>query len=143
MTEKSKVMAVADQVFAELKAAGIRLKMDDREEVSSGFKYQRLGNARRPFADRDRTQGCGKRIGRARPPRRRGKRAESHSFPRRISPRPSTDSDRDLKPRMLKRATEFRDSHIFDPKTYDELKEVVQNGWAFRGGAEAKNAKPK
>ncbi len=32
---------------------------------------------------------------------------------------------------MLIRATEFRDSHIFDPKTYDELKEVVQNGWAF------------
>ena len=32
---------------------------------------------------------------------------------------------------MLKRATEFRDSHIFDPKTYDELKDVVQNGWAF------------
>jgi prolyl-tRNA synthetase len=32
---------------------------------------------------------------------------------------------------MLARATAFRDSHIFDPKTYAELKQVVENGWAF------------
>jgi len=32
---------------------------------------------------------------------------------------------------LLKRATEFRDANIHDPKTYEELKEVVTNGWAF------------
>ncbi len=32
-------MEVADRVFAELKEAGIRIKMDDREEVTPGFKY--------------------------------------------------------------------------------------------------------
>jgi prolyl-tRNA synthetase len=37
--EKTKVMEVADRVFAELKAAGIRIKMDDRDNVSSGFKF--------------------------------------------------------------------------------------------------------
>ena len=37
--EKSKVMEVADRVFKELKDAGIRIKMDDRDNVSSGFKF--------------------------------------------------------------------------------------------------------
>ncbi|HZM20589.1 MAG TPA: proline--tRNA ligase, partial [Anaerolineales bacterium] len=38
-TEKSKVMEVADRVFKELKEHGIRIKMDDRDNVSSGFKF--------------------------------------------------------------------------------------------------------
>ncbi len=37
--EKAAVMAVANKSFAELRAAGIRLKMDEREEVTPGFKY--------------------------------------------------------------------------------------------------------
>jgi prolyl-tRNA synthetase len=37
--EKDRVMEVADRVFLELKAAGIRVKMDDRDNVSSGFKF--------------------------------------------------------------------------------------------------------
>ena len=32
---------------------------------------------------------------------------------------------------MYQKALDFRDSHIFDPKNYDEMKEVLQNGWAF------------
>ena len=37
--EKSAVLALAAQVTATLKAAGIRVKLDDREEVSAGFKF--------------------------------------------------------------------------------------------------------
>ena len=32
---------------------------------------------------------------------------------------------------LLERATAFRDSHIHDPRNLDELRQVVQNGWAF------------
>jgi prolyl-tRNA synthetase len=32
---------------------------------------------------------------------------------------------------LFDHAQAFRDSHIYDPKDYDELKEVVENGWAF------------
>lgn len=32
---------------------------------------------------------------------------------------------------MLKKATDFRKSNTFEPKTYDEFKEVVQSGWAY------------
>ena len=31
---------------------------------------------------------------------------------------------------MLKRATEFRDANTFEPKDYDEFKEVIENGFA-------------
>ena len=37
--EKEKVMEVADRLFAELKTAGVRVKFDDRDNVSSGFKF--------------------------------------------------------------------------------------------------------
>jgi prolyl-tRNA synthetase len=32
---------------------------------------------------------------------------------------------------MLKQATEYRDANIHDPKDYEELKEVVKDGWAL------------
>ena len=37
----------------------------------------------------------------------------------------------DIQKALLERATAFRDAHIFEPKDYEELKEVVQNGWAY------------
>ena len=37
--EKSVVLEAVDRVAAELKAAGIRLKVDGREEVTPGFKF--------------------------------------------------------------------------------------------------------
>src|SRR5687767_8246764 len=38
-TERGKVMEVANRIFQELKTANIRVKMDDRDNVSSGFKF--------------------------------------------------------------------------------------------------------
>ncbi len=32
---------------------------------------------------------------------------------------------------LLDKATEFRKTHTFEPKDYEEFKSVVQNGWAF------------
>lgn len=37
--EKALVIRLADSVFAELKSAGIRVKMDDRDQYTPGFKY--------------------------------------------------------------------------------------------------------
>jgi prolyl-tRNA synthetase len=37
----------------------------------------------------------------------------------------------DIQKSLLERATAFRDSHIYDPKDYTELTQVVQNGWAY------------
>ena len=37
----------------------------------------------------------------------------------------------DIQKSLLKRATEFRDSNIHNPKNYEEMKDVLSNGWAF------------
>ena len=55
----------------------------------------------------------------------------SPSSRRRVWPRRSATCWSDIQKSLLERATAFRDSHIFDPKDYAELTEVVQNGWAY------------
>ncbi|PKO12335.1 MAG: proline--tRNA ligase [Chloroflexi bacterium HGW-Chloroflexi-10] len=37
----------------------------------------------------------------------------------------------DFHQRLLQRATEFRDSHIFEAKDFAEFKQIIQEGWAF------------
>ena len=128
--EKSKVMEVADKVFFELKAAGIRTKMDDREEVTPGFKFNdwelRGVPVRIEIGPRDVEKGS-VALARRDVPGREGKSFVPHAG------LASTVSGllSEIHSSMLKRASEFRDANIHDPRTYDELKEVVANGWAF------------
>ena len=37
----------------------------------------------------------------------------------------------DVQASLFNRAKAFRDDHIYDPKDYEDLKEVVKNGWAY------------
>jgi prolyl-tRNA synthetase len=37
----------------------------------------------------------------------------------------------DIHNSLYKRAVEFRDNHISEPRDYEEFKQIVQNGWAF------------
>jgi len=128
--EKSKVMEVADRVFFELKAAGIRIKMDDREELTPGFKYNdwelRGVPVRIEIGPKDVEKGS-VALARRNVPGREGK-----SFVPQAG-LASTVSGllSEIHSSMLRRATDYRDANIHDPKTYDELKEVVANGWAF------------
>lgn len=128
--EKSKVMEVVNRIFAELKTAGIRLKMDDRDNVSSGFKFNdwemRGVPVRIEVGPKDVEKGCVALARRDRP----GKQGKSFV--------PQTGLDLtvsgllvEIQDSLLKRATEFRDANIHDPKDYDELKKVVADGWAF------------
>ena len=41
------------------------------------------------------------------------------------------DRLKDIQQAIYDKALAFRQAHIFEPKTYDELKQVVENGWAF------------
>jgi len=128
--EKSKVMEVADKVFFELKAAGIRIKMDDREELTPGFKYNdwelRGVPVRIEIGPRDVEKGS-VALARRDVPGREGK-----SFVPQAG-LASTVSGllSEIHSSMLRRATDYRDANIHDPKTYDELTDVVTNGWAF------------
>ena len=135
--EKNKVMAVADRIFVELKAAGIRIKMDDRENVSSGFKFNdwemRGVPVRIEIGPKD-VEKNSVALARRDKPGREGK-----SFvPQAGLIETVNQLLVDIQASLLKRATEYRDANIHDPKDYEELKQVVQNGWALSYWCESK-----
>lgn len=130
LDEKSKVMKVADEVFSELKAAGIRIKMDDRDEVTPGFKYNdwemRGVPLRIEVGPKDVEKGS-LALARRDIPGREGK-----SFvPRTNVVRTVNQLLSEIHESMLKQATDYRDANIHDPKDYAELQNVLKDGWAF------------
>jgi prolyl-tRNA synthetase len=108
--EKASVMEVADRVFMELKAAGIRVKMDDRDNVSS--KDVEKGSV--ALARRDK-------------PGKEGKTFVSQTDLASTVAGLLTD----IQASLLKRAAEYRDANIHEPKDYEDLKRIVTDGWAF------------
>ncbi|HLA06228.1 MAG TPA: His/Gly/Thr/Pro-type tRNA ligase C-terminal domain-containing protein, partial [Anaerolineales bacterium] len=128
--EKGRVMEVADRVFAELKAAGIRIKMDDRDNVSSGFKFNdwemRGVPVRVEIGPRDVEKGSVTLARRDKPGR------EGKTFIQQAGLAPTVSLLlEEIQGSLLQRATEYRDSNIHDPKDYDELKKIVTDGWAY------------
>ncbi len=128
--EKAKVMEVADRVFKELKDAGVRIKMDDRDNVSSGFKFNdwemRGVPVRVEIGPKDVEKGSVALARRDRPGR------EGKSF---VSQTGLVETVNNLlteiQAALLRRATEFRDANIHEPKDYEDLKRIVADGWAF------------
>jgi prolyl-tRNA synthetase len=128
--ETTAVMEAVNRVQAELKAAGVRIKVDDRTEVTPGFKFNdwemRGVPLRIEIGPKDVEKGTVALARRDKPGR------EGKSFvPQAGLGALVTDLLVDIQKSLLERATAFRDSHIFDPKDYTGLKEVVQNGWAY------------
>jgi prolyl-tRNA synthetase len=128
--EKSLVMPVVERVAGELKDAGFRLKVDSREELTPGFKFNdwemRGVPLRIEIGPKDVEKGS-VALARRDIPGKPGKSFVSQDGL-------ATQVDGILKTiqqSMLERATAFRDSHIHDPGTYAELAEIVQDGWAF------------
>jgi len=128
--EKNAVMAVADRVFAELKAAGFRLKMDDREEVTPGFKYNDWEMRGVPLRIEIGPKDVEKEsvaLARRDKPGREGKSflpqaGLAGTVERLLS---------EIQAALLEKATAFRDSNIHDPKDYAELTKALQNSWAY------------
>jgi len=140
--EKAKVMEVADRVFAELKAAGIRIKMDDRDNVSSGFKFNdwemRGVPLRLEIGPKDVEKGSVALARRDKPGR------EGKSFVSQTDLAVTVSGAlSEIQSALLKRATEFRDANIHDPKDYEELKQVVMDGWAFSWWCESRECEAK
>jgi prolyl-tRNA synthetase len=126
--ERSAVMLVVERIKAEL--VEFRLKVDDRTEVTPGFKFNdwemRGVPLRIEVGPKDVEKGMVALARRDRPGR------EGKSFaPQAGIAAAVADLLTDIQKSLLARATAFRDSHIFDPKAYAELMEIVQNGWAY------------
>ncbi len=127
--EQSQVMAVATQLHKQLSTC-FRVKVDDRSEVTPGFKFNdwelRGVPLRIEIGPKDVEKGVLTVARRDIP----GKAGKTTIHPNNLEAQFAQLLD-DIHHALLKRATQFRDEHIFDPKDYEELKEVVQHGWAF------------
>ncbi len=126
--EQSKVLAAVQEVEKQL--SGWRYKVDLRTEVTPGFKFNdwelRGVPLRIEIGPKDVENGVVTLARRHLP----GKTGKSALPVDQLSNRIGLVLD-EIQAALLERATRFRDEHIFDPKNYDELKDVVQNGWAF------------
>jgi prolyl-tRNA synthetase len=128
-TEITSVMEVVNRVHAELKDSGIRVKVDDRTEVTPGYKFNdwemRGVPLRVEIGPKDIEKGTVTLARRDRPGREGKSFVQQTHLPKTVS-----DLLANIQKSLLERATIFRDTHIFEPKDYTELTQVVQNGWA-------------
>lgn len=126
--EKSKVMPVVERLRSEL--AAFRIKVDDRTEVTPGFKFNdwemRGVPLRLEIGPKDVEKGVVTAARRDIP----GKAGKTALIMEHIDGQVAALLT-EIHASLYEKAVAFRDSHIFDPKDYDELKEVVQNGWAY------------
>jgi len=126
--EQSKVLAAVQQVEKQL--SGWRFKVDLRTEVTPGFKFNdwelRGVPLRIEIGPKDVDNGVVTLARRHLP----GKAGKSTLPLDQLSNQIGSVFE-EIQAALLERATRFRDEHIFEPKHYDELKEVVQNGWAY------------
>ncbi|HHY88482.1 MAG TPA: proline--tRNA ligase [Chloroflexi bacterium] len=126
--ERAKVMPVADQVFQALK--GFRVKLDDRTEVTPGFKFNdwelRGVPLRIEIGPRDVEKGV-VTAARRDIPGKAGKTA----LPIEGLAAQVDELLKTIQSALLERATAFRDAHISEPADYDGLKEAVKDGWVY------------
>ena len=137
--EKSKVLPVVEKVRQQL--AAFRLKVDNREGMTPGFKYNdwemRGVPLRIEIGPKDVEKNSVALARRDRP----GKAGKSF-VPQEGLDLVVTDMLKDIQASMLASATEFRDSHNTEVKDYPELTAAVENGWALAwwcGSAECEN----
>jgi prolyl-tRNA synthetase len=128
--EQSAVMEVVERVQRELKAAGVRVKVDSREGYTPGFKFNdwemRGVPLRIEIGPKDVEKGS-VALARRDQPGRAGK-----SFvPQAELAERVPDMLAAIQTALLERATAFRDANIHDPRDYSELQEIVKDGWAF------------
>ena len=127
--EKEKVMAAVDQVKAEL--ADFRVKVDDRTEVTPGFKFNewelRGVPLRLEIGPKDLEKGT-VALARRDIPGRDGK-----SFvPQENISATVSEMLKTIQANLLEKATLFRDEHIYEPKDYEEFKEIIaEDGWCY------------
>ena len=125
--EKAVVMECVDKVMAQLKE--FRVKLDDRTELTPGFKYHewelRGVPLRLEIGPKDVEKNSVMAARRDIP----GKPGKSF-----LSQDNLADQVRDLldtiQNGILVKAEKFRDENIHEAKTYDDLKGIVENGWA-------------
>jgi len=136
--EKSAVLAATERMKQELIDAGVRVKVDERENLTPGFKYNdwelRGVPLRMEIGPRDVANSV-VMLARRDIPGRDGKQSVSQEgIAQTVQAHLKTIQDN-----LLAKATQFRDDHTYEATTYDEFKERVQHGFvrAWWAGSDA------
>ena len=127
--EKGEVMAATERIQAELTAANIRVKLDTRENLSPGFKFNdwemRGVPARIEIGPKDVAKNS-VALARRDVPGREGKQfVAQEGLAGRVQ-----DLLVEIQANLLARATQFRDENTHEPANYTDFQEVVKNGFA-------------
>lgn len=126
--EKSLVLPVVARVEQELQ--NFRFKTDCREEVTPGFKFNdwemRGVPLRIEIGPKD-IQKATLAFARRDMPGKAGKTSVQHNqLEAQVA-----EALQSIQASMFERALSFRRNHTFEPKAYEELKSIVDRGWAY------------
>ena len=128
-SEKTPVMEAVARVKAELEAAGVRVKVDDRENLSPGFKFNdwelRGVPTRIEVGPRD-VEKNSVALARRDVPGREGKQFVSQEG---IS-QTVTGLLEEIQQNLLAKATKFRDENTHDVDNYEDFKKAIKTGFA-------------
>jgi prolyl-tRNA synthetase len=129
--ERSAVRTLASQVAGTLKGAGVRVKLDERDELSAGFKFNdwemRGVPLRIEIGPRDVEQDAVVFARRDLP----GKEGKTFGVPVAGVVAAVHDMLATIQAAMLSRATKFRDANTFSASSYDEFKDVLESKGGF------------
>ena len=126
--ERTTVMEAVEKVKNML--GGFRIKVDDRVGITPGFKFNdwelrgvpvRLEIGPKDVANQSVTAARRDIPG----------RDAKIQIPFSTLTEQAGELLKAIHQNLLDKATEFRKTHTFEPKDYEEFKSVVQNGWAF------------
>jgi prolyl-tRNA synthetase len=136
--EKAGVMECAQRLRKELVAAGIRVKMDEREGQSPGFKFNdwemRGVPLRLELGPKDVAKGSVVLARRDRPGRDGKSFVDQAGLATVVA-----QTLIEIQQALFRRALEFRKANTYEPADYGEFKTAVEKGFAFSwwcGGAE-------
>ena len=110
--------------------SGLRIKVDDRTELTPGFKFNEWELKGVPLrieiGPRD-VSNNSVVIARRDFPGKEGKTI----IPMDNLPQKVKETLKDIHSTLYNRALAFREEHTHQPENYDELKEIVSHGWAY------------
>jgi prolyl-tRNA synthetase len=128
--ERGPVMEAVERTRSALAGADIRVKVDHRDDLTPGFKFNdwelRGVPLRIEIGPKDVARGTVALARRDQP----GKEGKSFVSQDGLAGAVA-DTLADIHASLFDRALEFRKAHTHDPKEYAEFKRVVEDGWAF------------
>ena len=127
--ERGTILGACETVHRALSDHGIRVKLDDRDEYSPGWKFNEWELRGVPLRIEIGPRDVAKEqvvVARRDKPGREGKTF----VPMAGLPQVVAELLVQVQQDMLRRATEFRDANTFEPQDYESFKEAVANGFA-------------